>query len=114
MLVDREGHGREEIFPDVDVSRTVGWFTDLYPVRLDAEGKSPCKARELVKEQLRRLPDHGIGHGLLPYLNVETAPVLAAMPQPRSRSTISDVWKRMRGRWKAGAIRRCNWRLESR
>ena len=35
MLIDLEGHGREEIFADVDLSRTVGWFTSLYPVRLD-------------------------------------------------------------------------------
>ena len=32
MLVDLEGHGREALFEEVDVSRTVGWFTSLYPV----------------------------------------------------------------------------------
>jgi non-ribosomal peptide synthase protein (TIGR01720 family) len=82
VLVDVEGHGREEIFPDVDVSRTVGWFTDMYPIRLDGGGQPPSRALKLVKEQLQRLPDHGIGYGLLRYLNRETGPVLAALPRP--------------------------------
>ena len=79
VLIDLEGHGREEIFADVDLSRTVGWFTSLYPVRLDAGGLDldeaiaggPAlgRALKLIKEQLRALPDHGLGYGLLRYLN---------------------------------------------
>jgi amino acid adenylation domain-containing protein/non-ribosomal peptide synthase protein (TIGR01720 family) len=70
VLVDLEGHGREEIFEDVDLSRTVGWFTTLYPVRLESPaGASPEAALRRVQEQLRAIPRRGIGYGLLRYLS---------------------------------------------
>jgi non-ribosomal peptide synthase protein (TIGR01720 family) len=67
--VDVEGHGREEVFDDVDVTRTVGWFTVVYPVRLQlpAEG-GPGAAIKSIKEQIRSVPGGGIGWGLLRYL----------------------------------------------
>ncbi|MDB6104870.1 MAG: non-ribosomal peptide synthetase, partial [Gammaproteobacteria bacterium] len=80
MLLDLEGHGREEIFEDVDLSRTVGWFTSMFPVRLDAGESNACRALKVIKEQLRRLPDNGVGYGLLRYLNDETAAVLRNLP----------------------------------
>jgi amino acid adenylation domain-containing protein/non-ribosomal peptide synthase protein (TIGR01720 family) len=70
LLVELEGHGREEIFPDLDLTRTFGWFTALYPVRLDLSAVSrekPGEALKAVKEQLRAVPDNGIGYGLLRY-----------------------------------------------
>jgi amino acid adenylation domain-containing protein/non-ribosomal peptide synthase protein (TIGR01720 family)/FkbM family methyltransferase len=64
-----EGHGREDLFDDVDLSRTVGWFTAIFPVRLELAGaRNPGEALKAVKEQLRRVPNHGIGYGLLRYL----------------------------------------------
>jgi amino acid adenylation domain-containing protein/non-ribosomal peptide synthase protein (TIGR01720 family) len=94
VLVEVEGHGREEgITEGIDLSRTLGWFTSLYPVRLDpgalswdevrAGGPGLGQAVKRVKEQLRALPDHGIGYGLLRYLNPHTGPVLAALPSPQ-------------------------------
>ena len=93
VLVDVEGHGREEVFADVDLSRTIGWFTSLYPVRLDVEGLEladalaggPALGRALktIKEQLRRLPDKGLGYGLLRYLNEATAPELSGFAAPQ-------------------------------
>jgi non-ribosomal peptide synthase protein (TIGR01720 family) len=93
VLVDVEGHGREEIIEGIDLSRTVGWFTCLFPVRLDpgaltwdevrAGGPAVGKAIRRVKEQLRALPDHGIGFGLLRYLNPQTGPALAALASPQ-------------------------------
>jgi amino acid adenylation domain-containing protein/non-ribosomal peptide synthase protein (TIGR01720 family) len=69
VLVDVEGHGREEIVADLRPSRTVGWFTCLVPVVLELpRGGDPGAALVAVKEQLRRLPHRGIGHGLLRYL----------------------------------------------
>ncbi|MDY7094186.1 MAG: non-ribosomal peptide synthase/polyketide synthase [Acidobacteriota bacterium] len=69
VAVALEGHGREEIFDDVDLSRTVGWFTTLYPVRLaPGRGANPGDALKAVKEQLRGVPDNGLGYGLLRYL----------------------------------------------
>ncbi|MGC0335298.1 amino acid adenylation domain-containing protein [Streptomyces sp. SLBN-8D4] len=85
LLVDVERHGREDLAEGVDLSRTVGWFTSVVPARLDLTGldlKDPAQILRGVKEQLRAVPDHGIGHGLLRHLNPETGPVLAALPTP--------------------------------
>jgi NRPS condensation-like uncharacterized protein len=69
LLIDLEGHGREDLFEDVDMLRTVGWFTSLFPVRLQLEEiDHPGEALKLVKEQLRRIPNRGIGYGVLRYL----------------------------------------------
>ncbi|OKK04806.1 non-ribosomal peptide synthetase [Streptomyces sp. CB03234] len=85
VLVGLEGHGREDIVEGADLSRTVGWFTSLYPVRLDpgAPGADPAAALKAVREQLRAIPDNGIGFGLLRYLNPRTAVALARLPEPQ-------------------------------
>jgi amino acid adenylation domain-containing protein/non-ribosomal peptide synthase protein (TIGR01720 family) len=85
LLIDQEGHGREALFDDVDLSRTVGWFTTVYPVRLDLRGVSgPGAALTAIKEQLRRVPHHGLGYGLLRYLSADRsiAGTLRQLPQP--------------------------------
>jgi len=70
LLVDLEGHGREDIFDEINLSRTVGWFTSVFPVRLDLEeAQEPKKALKLVKEQLHRIPHRGINYGVLRYLS---------------------------------------------
>ncbi|WP_280356299.1 non-ribosomal peptide synthetase, partial [Nocardia otitidiscaviarum] len=84
VLIRLEGHGREEqVVPGADLSRTVGWFTSMYPVRFDLSGIDPDTvapgATELdavvrtVKETLRSIPDRGIGYGLLRYLDADSA-----------------------------------------
>ncbi|MFJ9033252.1 amino acid adenylation domain-containing protein [Streptomyces sp. NPDC102274] len=89
VLVDVEGHGREELGTGADLSGTVGWFTSVHPVRLDARvtdwrtGPSLLQALKRVKEQVRALPDHGIGYGLLRYLNPRTGPDLAGLAAPQ-------------------------------
>ncbi|MCX5045885.1 amino acid adenylation domain-containing protein [Aldersonia sp. NBC_00410] len=88
-LLTLEGHGREEgLVPGADLSRTVGWFTSIFPVRLDlagldlddafAAGPAAGAAIKAVKEQLAAVPDRGVGYGLLRYLNPEGAAQLAA------------------------------------
>lgn len=69
LLVELEGHGREELFDGVDVSRTVGWFTSAFPVLLDVSEAedTPTAALKRIKEQLRRIPQGGINYGLLRY-----------------------------------------------
>ncbi|WGV25098.1 amino acid adenylation domain-containing protein [Halotia branconii CENA392] len=70
LLIDLEGHGREDLFEDVDLSRTVGWFTTLFPVGLQLqEINHPGEALKSIKEQLRRIPNRGIGYGGLRYLS---------------------------------------------
>jgi len=70
LLLDLEGHGREPFSEGIDVSRTVGWFTSIFPVRLRLEPEaSEGDALKSIKEQLRRIPNRGIGYGLLRYLS---------------------------------------------
>ena len=84
LLLRMEGHGREEdLVPGADLSRTVGWFTSIFPVRFDlggidvdaalTGGPEMGAAIKSIKEQLRAVPDKGLGYGLLRYLNNETA-----------------------------------------
>src|SRR5205085_1408577 len=69
VLVDLEGHGREDVLPGVDLSRTVGWFTTLFPVALDLAGDGGwASTLKSVKEQLRAVPGRGLGYGALRYL----------------------------------------------
>ncbi|MEM9004406.1 MAG: amino acid adenylation domain-containing protein [Cyanobacteria bacterium P01_F01_bin.86] len=70
ILINLEGHGREDIFDDVDISRTVGSFTSLFPLLLDLPEEKNIEAIiKSTKEQLRAIPNHGIGFGLLRYLS---------------------------------------------
>ncbi|MFF3566625.1 amino acid adenylation domain-containing protein [Nocardia jiangxiensis] len=93
-LLTLESHGRHDtVLPGADLTRTVGWFTTTYPVRLDlsgididdafAGGAAAGAVVKAVKEQLRRIPRHGIGYGLLRYLDPDTARVLGALPGPQ-------------------------------
>ncbi len=63
--VDLEGHGREDVLDGVDLSRTVGWFTSIFPVALDVPDGDWGTVLKAVKEQLRAVPRKGIGHGAL-------------------------------------------------
>ena len=65
LLIDLEGHGRGDLLPELDLSRTVGWFTAIYPVLLEVSGGAPEDDLKSVKEQLRRAPAGGTGYGLL-------------------------------------------------
>uniref|UniRef100_UPI003F4A428F amino acid adenylation domain-containing protein n=1 Tax=Nocardia sp. bgisy118 TaxID=3413786 RepID=UPI003F4A428F len=83
-LVMLERHGRDEAaVPGADLSRTVGWFTSQFPVRLEIGDTGPLDALATVKEQLRAVPRGGIGFGLLRHSNPQTAAVLGAAPHPQ-------------------------------
>ncbi|HEX6639742.1 MAG TPA: amino acid adenylation domain-containing protein, partial [Thermoanaerobaculia bacterium] len=82
VTIDLEGHGRDEI-DGIDLSRTVGWFTTLHPVSLDARSEDPARALKHVKEQLRVTPRHGLGYGLLRHLHPPSAARLASLPRPQ-------------------------------
>ncbi|AFY89165.1 non-ribosomal peptide synthetase [Chroococcidiopsis thermalis] len=83
LLLDLEGHGREEIFDDVDLSRTVGWFTTIFPVLLKLPATSDLATTvKTIKEQLREIPNRGIGYGVLRYLSSDAiAEKLQTLPQ---------------------------------
>ncbi|ELP64082.1 non-ribosomal peptide synthetase [Streptomyces turgidiscabies] len=92
-LVDLESHGRdEELAGDADLSRTVGWFTSVFPVLLDpgpvdldaalAGGPEIEETLARVRAHLASLPANGAGYGMLRHLNPRTAPVLAGFAAP--------------------------------
>ena len=69
LLLTLEGHGREEIVQDIDLSRTVGWFTSTYPVVVDVDGGQDLAAHIThVKENLRAIPHRGAGYGILTHM----------------------------------------------
>ncbi|MFC0215901.1 non-ribosomal peptide synthase/polyketide synthase [Paenibacillus chartarius] len=70
--VNLEGHGREPFTEQVDITRTVGWFTSQYPVVLDMEKTDDLGYTiKLTKESLRRIPNKGVGYGILKYMTRE-------------------------------------------
>ncbi|MHC8338371.1 amino acid adenylation domain-containing protein [Pseudomonas sp. HLT2-19-2] len=82
-LIQLEGHGREDLFDDIDLTRTVGWFTSLFPVNLMPSSDLGASIKS-IKEQLRAVPDKGLGYGVLRYLGTPAIRAeLAALPQPR-------------------------------
>ncbi|WP_247596372.1 condensation domain-containing protein [Rhodococcus sp. PAMC28707] len=100
VFVSLEGHGREDhVVPGADLGRTLGWFTTIFPVRIDLSGTDIDSALDggvsagslikSVKERLLAVPDHGIGYGMLRYLDEQSREALAAYPVRRSASTIS-------------------------
>ncbi|HEV7628557.1 MAG TPA: condensation domain-containing protein, partial [Streptomyces sp.] len=92
VLVDLESHGRPDV-DGVELSRTVGWFTSVFPVRLEPTGcewndvwtAGPAlgQALKAVKESLRTVPDRGVGYGVLRYLDPRTRPELAELSSPQ-------------------------------
>jgi non-ribosomal peptide synthase protein (TIGR01720 family) len=84
LLLDLESCGREAS-AGVDCSRTLGWLTPVYPALLDLRTASePRETLVSVKEGLRRIPDKGVGYGMLRYLSGDPSltEALAALPRP--------------------------------
>jgi len=68
VMIEIEGHGREDIFDSIDISRTVGWFTSIYPFYIKLTTDNISDQIKEVKEELRRVPNKGIGFGILKYI----------------------------------------------
>ncbi|MEH2574545.1 amino acid adenylation domain-containing protein [Bradyrhizobium sp. AZCC 1708] len=84
VTIEIEGHGREDIFPGADVSRTVGWFTTAFPVRLQVWSDDHASLIKTVKEKLRALPNRGLGYSVLRYLGSEDQrKALAQLAEPQ-------------------------------
>jgi amino acid adenylation domain-containing protein/non-ribosomal peptide synthase protein (TIGR01720 family) len=82
LLLTLESHGREDIFPEINLSRTVGWFTTQFPVLLSLDDScSPGDALKTIKEHLRKIPQNGINYSVLKYLNPNNT--LQSTPQPQ-------------------------------
>ncbi|MFH9499792.1 amino acid adenylation domain-containing protein, partial [Streptomyces globisporus] len=125
ILVDVEGHGRDNLFAGADTSRTVGWFTAMAPVRLDPGklswgdvrrgGPAAGRALQRVKEQLRTASELRTSYGLLRYLNPETATVLSGLPGAQvafnyfgrvgvGRTHLADDWQQVDGNPATGGL----------
>ncbi|MEU1313500.1 condensation domain-containing protein, partial [Streptomyces cinnamoneus] len=100
VLVGREGSGRERLTEGTDVSRTVGWFSGAHPVAVDpgelpddawAGGPALGPVLKAVKEQLRAVPDNGIGYGMLRHLNPATGRKLAGQAEPQVGFAYEDA-----------------------
>ncbi|MGW0366580.1 amino acid adenylation domain-containing protein [Streptomyces sp. NPDC002990] len=95
VTVALEGHGREELFDDVDLSRTVGWFTTIHPVTLDVPGGDWGRALKTLKEHLRAVPGRGLGYGALCHLSEPGTPrhtALADVPRPQISFNYLGQW----------------------
>ncbi len=117
VRLDLEGHGREAIAADLDLSRTVGWFTALYPAALTLPADAGVGETIIaVKEQLRAIPRRGLGYGLLRYLS-PPSPTSTSAPSPTSGAArlaelpAPDVAFNYLGQLDASLGRSSRWRL---
>jgi amino acid adenylation domain-containing protein/non-ribosomal peptide synthase protein (TIGR01720 family) len=95
LLIAMEGHGREDILDDIDLSRTIGWFTTQFPVVLTVPTGADCGVvLKSVKEQLRAVPHRGLSYEALRYLSPpdSAASVLRADPQPQISLNYHGQW----------------------
>ena len=79
--IDLLGSGRSVLRPEVDFHRTIGWFSTIYPISLTCAGDAGVSSAELLAEisrTVKAVPHHGIGYGLLRYLNAPAAGLLGA------------------------------------
>jgi non-ribosomal peptide synthase protein (TIGR01720 family) len=85
LILEIESFGRDLGIEGVDVSRTIGWFTSLYPLKLKLSGKKTLEEIIIyVKEKMKAIPHQGIGYGLLRYLNEKTNKSLKKIKIPIS------------------------------
>jgi non-ribosomal peptide synthase protein (TIGR01720 family) len=95
IQMDVERHGRQPLFDDIDLSRTVGWFTSVFPLWLPHRPEcGPGERLKLIKETLRQVPDDGVGHGLLRYLSPEAKTRAAMCALPRSQICFNYLGQR--------------------
>ncbi len=86
LLIDLLGHGREPLFDNVDLTRTVGWLNSIYPAYLTlGDAATPVAAMKSINDQLRAIPNGGIGYGVLRYLlrDPEIIARFEALPEPQ-------------------------------
>ncbi|HEY6927654.1 MAG TPA: amino acid adenylation domain-containing protein, partial [Steroidobacteraceae bacterium] len=106
MLIDLESHGRHEADSGLDLSRTVGWFTGLYPALLELDTSLIPQALQSIKQQLRSIPQEGFGYPLLRYLCTDAVlrERLAALPA-------ADILFNYHGRIDSSMSTSSSWRL---
>lgn len=80
LCITLEQHGRDVDVLECDVSSTLGWFTAIFPLRIERENDAPAQLLRATKERLRKVPNGGVGYGVLRYLD----------PVPANRDSLAD------------------------
>ncbi|MFZ1289614.1 MAG: amino acid adenylation domain-containing protein [Melioribacteraceae bacterium] len=85
ILVELEGHGREDVIDGVDLSRTIGWFTSIFPVVLEIKNKDLETDLKLINESINEIPNKGLDFGLLRYLSKDSnkKKIIEKIPHPK-------------------------------
>ncbi|WP_167455902.1 non-ribosomal peptide synthetase [Tenacibaculum singaporense] len=97
-LLELEGHGRQSFAEDVDVTRTVGWFTSLYPYLLNVDSTEDLSNVLIAtKDSLRNIPNNGIGYGMLHYLSEATLQEIHPTIQFNYLGTFGNEFKKEDG-----------------
>ncbi|MGC2698348.1 MAG: amino acid adenylation domain-containing protein [Candidatus Angelobacter sp.] len=92
--IDLERHGREEIVPGVDCSRTVGWFTSIFPIQIKARPSlDAADLLRLAKEQLRAAAKTGLAYGALRYLSGDEKTVATLKGVPSGQVSFNYLGK---------------------
>ncbi|MBX3361749.1 MAG: amino acid adenylation domain-containing protein, partial [Phycisphaeraceae bacterium] len=109
MRIDMMGHGREQIgVEDIDVSRTVGWFTTLFPATLDVGSLDAVGAVEPVRDHLRSIPARGLGYGLLRWMDGADQSLARSENAPISFNYLGQFDQALEPGWNLGVARtRC-------
>ncbi|MGW1811458.1 amino acid adenylation domain-containing protein [Streptomyces sp. NPDC002078] len=104
VLVELEGHGREQVPDGMDISRTVGWFTSVHPVHLEiTRGVSPARALQQVRERLAAVPGQGLGYGLLRHLRSED-PATRKLAELPTASIVFNYLGRLDSSFRPGGL----------
>ena len=82
MRLDLESHGRDDLGSGLDFSRTVGWFTALFPAYLQSTGGAPVDDLMAFGDQLQQIAHQGAGYGILRYLHADGGARLRSAPAP--------------------------------
>ncbi|MFD2875886.1 condensation domain-containing protein [Paenibacillus rhizoplanae] len=95
LAIHLEGHGREEVLDNVDVTRTVGWFTSIYPVVFELKkAKGIAYWVKSFKEKLRGIPNKGVGYGALKYLTPAESSGIGSGMAPEISFNYLGQWDR--------------------
>ncbi|HET6764688.1 MAG TPA: condensation domain-containing protein, partial [Longimicrobiaceae bacterium] len=98
VIVDLEGHGREDLFAEVELARTVGWFTAIHPFALRPDDDGPAERAVIaMRDRLRGIPRGGVGFGVLRHLGADAAIARRLRALPAAEAVFLYAGRHMAG-----------------